>query len=226
MHREASLILSPIGVYRLGVKAVPALKYALGVAGVIAAGVIALSVAKNNIITAIQLFLFVFVGALLVLMLAHAAARRGVVTGPASLILWGIAVLFLVAIMACMSAVGFGWPPLLAELLNVVPRNIQQQASNNVTTAPQPSAPPPSPSTTGEEGADDGEIITERNVNIGYLPQESSPAGNETVIEIATAISPEAMNAAMRVRKPTVIRTPSTIFDAESTAVMITEFRK
>ena len=43
----------------------------------------------------------------------------------------------------------------------------------------------------GEESADDGEIITERNVNIGYLPQESSPAGNETVIEIATAISPE-----------------------------------
>ncbi len=43
----------------------------------------------------------------------------------------------------------------------------------------------------GEEGADDGEIITERNVNIGYLPQESAPAGNETVIEIATAISPE-----------------------------------
>jgi ATP-binding cassette, subfamily F, member 3 len=43
----------------------------------------------------------------------------------------------------------------------------------------------------GEEAPDDGEIITERNVNIGYLPQESSPAGDETVIEIATAISPE-----------------------------------
>ena len=43
----------------------------------------------------------------------------------------------------------------------------------------------------GEEGSDEGEIITERNVNIGYLPQESSPAGDETVIEIATAISPE-----------------------------------
>jgi ATP-binding cassette subfamily F protein 3 len=28
-------------------------------------------------------------------------------------------------------------------------------------------------------------------VNIGYLPQESAPAGDETVIEIATAISPE-----------------------------------
>lgn len=43
----------------------------------------------------------------------------------------------------------------------------------------------------GEESSDEGEIITERNVNIGYLPQESAPAGEETVIEIATAISPE-----------------------------------
>jgi len=43
----------------------------------------------------------------------------------------------------------------------------------------------------GEESADDGKVMTERNVNIGYLPQESAPAGDETVIEIATAISPE-----------------------------------
>jgi ATP-binding cassette subfamily F protein 3 len=43
----------------------------------------------------------------------------------------------------------------------------------------------------GEESADAGKIMTERNVNIGYLPQESAPAGDETVIEIATAISPE-----------------------------------
>ncbi|MEK7781998.1 MAG: ATP-binding cassette domain-containing protein, partial [Verrucomicrobiota bacterium] len=43
----------------------------------------------------------------------------------------------------------------------------------------------------GEDAPDDGKIMTERNVNIGYLPQESAPAGDETVIEIATAISPE-----------------------------------
>jgi ATP-binding cassette subfamily F protein 3 len=43
----------------------------------------------------------------------------------------------------------------------------------------------------GEEAPDDGKIMTERNVNIGYLPQESAPVGDETVIEIATAISPE-----------------------------------
>jgi ATP-binding cassette subfamily F protein 3 len=43
----------------------------------------------------------------------------------------------------------------------------------------------------GEESADDGKIMTERNVVIGYLPQESAPVTDETVIEIATAISPE-----------------------------------
>jgi ATP-binding cassette, subfamily F, member 3 len=43
----------------------------------------------------------------------------------------------------------------------------------------------------GTESADDGEVILERNVSIGYLPQESAPAGDETVVELATAITPE-----------------------------------
>src|SRR5690349_20673375 len=43
----------------------------------------------------------------------------------------------------------------------------------------------------GEESADDGEIILERGVSFGHLPQESAPAGDETVIELATAITPE-----------------------------------
>lgn len=43
----------------------------------------------------------------------------------------------------------------------------------------------------GEESADDGEVTQERNIVLGYLPQESAPAGDETVIELATSISPE-----------------------------------
>ena len=43
----------------------------------------------------------------------------------------------------------------------------------------------------GTESSDDGEVILERNVSIGYLPQESAPAGDETVVELATAITPE-----------------------------------
>ena len=48
----------------------------------------------------------------------------------------------------------------------------------------------------GEESPDDGKIMTERDVDIGYLPQESAPAGDETVIEIATAITPEFVKTA------------------------------
>ena len=41
------------------------------------------------------------------------------------------------------------------------------------------------------ESPDDGEITLERNVTVGYLPQESAPVGGETVLELATAISPD-----------------------------------
>jgi ATP-binding cassette subfamily F protein 3 len=43
----------------------------------------------------------------------------------------------------------------------------------------------------GEEQSDDGEVILERGISLDHLPQESAPVGDETVIEIATAITPE-----------------------------------
>src|SRR5947208_2320147 len=43
----------------------------------------------------------------------------------------------------------------------------------------------------GNESADEGKISCERGVKIGYLPQENAPVGDETVIELATAITPE-----------------------------------
>src|SRR5438309_2716118 len=43
----------------------------------------------------------------------------------------------------------------------------------------------------GEESPDEGKIMLERGVSFGYLPQENAPAGDETVIELATAIKPE-----------------------------------
>jgi ATP-binding cassette subfamily F protein 3 len=43
----------------------------------------------------------------------------------------------------------------------------------------------------GDEEADSGKVMKERNVVLGYLPQESAPVGHETVLELATAISPE-----------------------------------
>ncbi|MFK7743289.1 MAG: ABC-F family ATP-binding cassette domain-containing protein [Planctomycetota bacterium] len=40
-----------------------------------------------------------------------------------------------------------------------------------------------------EEPADDGQIAFERDAQIGYLPQESAPIADETVLEIACAIT-------------------------------------
>ena len=43
----------------------------------------------------------------------------------------------------------------------------------------------------GEDSADEGKVTFERGVSLGYLPQENAPAGDETVIELATGITPE-----------------------------------
>src|SRR5215467_12327599 len=43
----------------------------------------------------------------------------------------------------------------------------------------------------GEESADEGKVTFERGVSLGYLPQENAPVGDETVIELATGITPE-----------------------------------
>lgn len=40
-----------------------------------------------------------------------------------------------------------------------------------------------------QQEPDRGEIGTERNVTLGYLPQENAPGGDETVLEVATAVS-------------------------------------
>jgi ATP-binding cassette, subfamily F, member 3 len=39
--------------------------------------------------------------------------------------------------------------------------------------------------------ADDGKISRERGASFGYLPQETAPTGDETVIELATAVTPD-----------------------------------
>jgi ATP-binding cassette subfamily F protein 3 len=43
----------------------------------------------------------------------------------------------------------------------------------------------------GHEEPDTGKFTLERGISFGYLPQENAPAGDETVIELATAVSPE-----------------------------------
>ncbi len=43
----------------------------------------------------------------------------------------------------------------------------------------------------GQEPPDEGEITLERGMSFGYLPQENAPVADETVVELATGITPE-----------------------------------
>jgi len=47
----------------------------------------------------------------------------------------------------------------------------------------------------GETSPDSGTIAIEKNATIGFLPQETAAAGDETVLELALAVSPELVHA-------------------------------
>jgi ATP-binding cassette subfamily F protein 3 len=52
-----------------------------------------------------------------------------------------------------------------------------------------------------EETPDEGKILMERRASVGHLPQESAPAGRETVLELATAINPEVADIQRRLKE-------------------------
>jgi ATP-binding cassette, subfamily F, member 3 len=54
----------------------------------------------------------------------------------------------------------------------------------------------------GEASPDEGKISLEKSATVGSLPQEHAPAGEETVLEIACAVSPELIKA-QRILKTT-----------------------
>lgn len=49
-----------------------------------------------------------------------------------------------------------------------------------------------------ENSPDDGSIFTEKRVTVGYLPQESAPTGDETILDLATGITPEVVELRAR----------------------------
>ena len=47
---------------------------------------------------------------------------------------------------------------------------------------------------------DDGQVNYDRGITVGYLPQESAPAGDETVVELATAITPDFVELSRKLK--------------------------
>ena len=52
----------------------------------------------------------------------------------------------------------------------------------------------------GNDTPDDGDILRERNTTVGYLPQETAPVGEETVLQLAVAITPEVAELQRRLQ--------------------------
>ncbi len=52
----------------------------------------------------------------------------------------------------------------------------------------------------GEDTPDTGTASLERRATVGYLPQETAPAGEETVLELATSITPEVVELKRRLK--------------------------
>lgn len=52
----------------------------------------------------------------------------------------------------------------------------------------------------GEDGPDQGTVVMEKRMTLGFLPQESAPAGDETVLALATAATPEVVQLRARIR--------------------------
>ena len=52
----------------------------------------------------------------------------------------------------------------------------------------------------GYDWPDEGDVTIERNATIGHLPQETAPAGDETVLELAIAITPEITELQRRLK--------------------------
>jgi ATP-binding cassette subfamily F protein 3 len=52
-----------------------------------------------------------------------------------------------------------------------------------------------------EASPDEGKVILEKNATLGFLPQESAPAGDETVLELACAISPALAKAQRAIKR-------------------------
>src|SRR5882724_4828832 len=52
----------------------------------------------------------------------------------------------------------------------------------------------------GHDTPDEGEVTIERNGTMGHLPQETAPVGEETVLELATAINPEIAELQRRLK--------------------------
>ena len=153
------MTLNPFTLYTKAVRAVPSVKYALGVAGIVAAGAMALALFNGNSKVAILSFVAVMLG--MCLLVVFAAAANTVGRWPGILLIWSVTILFVSMLLMTVTALAFGSPGNWAKLIGAVdvkptepPGPNFGNAGKSPTSAPIVSSPPragnASASTTGK----------------------------------------------------------------------------
>jgi hypothetical protein len=139
--------LTPMMLYDKAAKAVPSLKYALAVAGVVAMGMIAYQLANQDPKKAILTFVFVLAGMYLLLIFAGAAAGKIDARGPVQFLLWALTILFIAFLTICLIAFSIGKPEAIAKWLGAIPADARQGSAqpDSQSTTPEVVATVPVP---------------------------------------------------------------------------------
>jgi hypothetical protein len=111
--------LSPIGVLNAALRAVPALKYALGVAAIALLRAFVIGM-LGNMRPAIIIIGAMFVGMLLLFVFARlTVSESSAITSAGVFLLWATILFFCTFLVFTATAVSMGWPKAWAEVLQV-----------------------------------------------------------------------------------------------------------
>jgi hypothetical protein len=148
--------LNPMTVLTDAIKAIPSLKFGLGVAGVVAAGMIAIGLANNRPQFAVLTFVFVLAGMfLLAIFVGGAKYISGeILTGPVILIVWVLTLAFVGLVIAFFCAFVFGKPEILAALINVAPASVRGESKEESSSIRTAHVVPPSVASAPASAAD------------------------------------------------------------------------
>jgi hypothetical protein len=110
--------LSPIGVLNAALRAVPALKYALGVAAIALLGAFVIGV-LGDVRAAIIIIGAMFVGMLLLFVFARlTVSESSAITSAGVFLLWVTILFFCAFLILITTAVSVGWPPTIVKIVH------------------------------------------------------------------------------------------------------------
>ena len=112
---------SPLAILQAARKAVPAVDYALGAAGVAAAAAIVIALLGHGRATAIVLGGMLVAMVLLFVFARLIAARNRSIVQAGVVLLWCVTLFFCVFLAFTITAVAFAWPPAWTQVLGLSP---------------------------------------------------------------------------------------------------------